>query len=139
MKEGCEGENDIEWRDIRPTSLMIIYFISEANFSHLMHIDNRSWKWRSAPGKEDQIYGRWAQNVLTNDGTVVKKGEVTTTNNEQRATRQHDQHHSRCIAILEHMTINGFHFSLHIILTQVAIYARLPNARHILKWLHLNR
>lgn len=40
---------------------------------------------------------------------VVKKREVTTTNDEQRATRQHDQHHSRCIAILEHMTINGFH------------------------------
>lgn len=84
MKEGCEGEKDIEWRDIRPTSLMIIYFISEANFSHLMHIDNRSWKWHSAPDKVDQIYGRWAQNVLTNDGSCRQK--AGSHNNKRRAT-----------------------------------------------------
>lgn len=84
MKEGCEGEKDIEWRDIRPTSLMIIYFISEANFSHLMHIDNRSWKWHSAPDKVDRIYGRWAQNVLTNDGSCHQKARSH--NNKQRTT-----------------------------------------------------
>lgn len=30
-------------------------------------------------------------------------------------------------------------FSSHFIPSQIMIYARLPNAQHILKWLHLNR
>lgn len=75
---------------------------------------------------------------------VIKKREVTTTSNEQRATRQHDQHHSRCIAILEHMTINGFHLFIAYHSNSdcdLRTTAQRPTAQRptYLKWQHLNR